>query len=365
MKNKIVKKLKNLATKALIAGTYTVPVLRYPAKYIATITLKNGVFYFSSKNSHFLCGKLKNLPGTVTVPNHDITVPLPGTYTVPKCSSNYYYNHVLDKMNTRTVPLTSFCFNYIGNFIKTKLWKTKQDNFWKANNLVKFSTIVFLTISNPVLADSPSSFSKAKKIMYSKIYPDNQQTFYCGCDYSNRKTNLNSCGYQIRKNQRRASRTEAEHVVPAYWLAKLTPEGRACWAKGTKLKGTNGRKYCLKNNKQFKQAHNDLMNLVPAIGEVNGDRSNYRFGMVAGEARNYGSCDIEIDRSGKRGSRRVEPAENVRGDIARIYFYMAGKYGLQLSRQSQQLMNAWNKLDPIDAWEKVRAMRIKEVNNGY
>ena len=50
MKNKIVRKLKNLATKALIAGTYTVPVLRYPAKYIATITLKNGVFYFSSKN---------------------------------------------------------------------------------------------------------------------------------------------------------------------------------------------------------------------------------------------------------------------------------------------------------------------------
>ena len=221
--------------------------------------------------------------------------------------------------------------------------------------------ISILFIANTSFASSPSSFSKAKKIMYSKIYSDNQKTFYCGCDYANRKVNLNSCGYKVRKNQRRASRTEAEHVVPAYWLAKLTPEGRACWEEGTRLKGTNGRKHCLKNNKQFRQAHNDLMNLVPAIGEVNGDRSNYRFGMIEGEIRNYGSCDVEIDRSGKRGSRRVEPAENVRGDVARIYFYMSEKYGLQLSRQFKQLMNAWNKLDPVDGWEEVRTNRINFI----
>ena len=133
MKNKIVKKLKNLATKALVTGTYTVLVLRYSAKYIATFTLKNSVFYFLSKNNRFLCGKVKNLPGTYTVPNHDITVPnhditvlLPGTYTVPKRSSNTFYNHVLDKMNTRTVPLTSFVLTTLPISLKTKLWKTKQ-----------------------------------------------------------------------------------------------------------------------------------------------------------------------------------------------------------------------------------------------
>lgn len=208
-------------------------------------------------------------------------------------------------------------------------------------------------------AASPSSFSKAKKLMYQKIYFDHQQTFYCGCDYSNRQVNLNSCGYQVRKNKRRASRTEAEHIVPAYWIAQLTPTGRACWSEGTRRKGTNGRKYCLKNNRQFKQAHNDIMNLVPVIGEVNSDRSNYRFGMVSGEARNYGSCDIEIDRSGKRGSRRAEPTPSVRGDIARIYFYMTKQYGLKLSKQAWQLMNAWDKLDPIDNWETMRIKRIQ------
>ncbi|VVH55745.1 hypothetical protein BAZOLSSOX_63 [uncultured Gammaproteobacteria bacterium] len=114
MKNKMFENLKNLATKAFLPWADTVPVLRYSAKYIATSILKNGVFYFSSKNNHFLCGKLKNLPWADTVPNHDNTVPSPWADTVPKCSLNTCYYHVLDKMNTRTVPLTSFCFNYIG-----------------------------------------------------------------------------------------------------------------------------------------------------------------------------------------------------------------------------------------------------------
>ena len=91
---------------------------------------------------------------------------------------------------------------------------------------LKILTISILFLTNNVFAGSPSSFSKAKKIMYNKIYSDHQQTFYCGCDYSNRKVNLNSCNYQVRKNHNRASRTEAEHIVPAYWIAKLTPEGR-------------------------------------------------------------------------------------------------------------------------------------------
>ncbi|AYQ57075.1 Putative deoxyribonuclease I [Bathymodiolus thermophilus thioautotrophic gill symbiont] len=222
-------------------------------------------------------------------------------------------------------------------------------------------TLNILVVANTSFANSPSSFNNAKKLMYRKIYYDNQKTFYCGCDYSNRKVDLNSCGYQVRKNKSRASRTEAEHIVPAYWLAQLTPLGRSCWLEGTKRKGTNGRKYCLKTNKTFKQAYNDLMNLVPSIGEVNGDRSNYQFGLVSGEIRNYGACDIEINISGARNLRKVEPAPSVRGDIARIYFYMFKKYGLNLSMQTKKLMNAWHQLDPIDDWESVRLKRIEII----
>ncbi len=101
----------------------------------------------------------------------------------------------------------------------------------------------------------------------------------------------------------------------------------------------------------------NMYNLVPAVGEVNGDRSNFKFGMIEGEKRAYGSCDVEIDFKAKR----AEPKPSIRGDIARIYFYMSKKYKVKLSKQQRQLMKAWDKKDPIDAWERERNQRIGKV----
>jgi endonuclease I len=66
---------------------------------------------------------------------------------------------------------------------------------------------------------------------------------------------------------------------------------------------------------EFKQAHNDLMNLVPSIGEINGDRSNYKFSMIGSEERQYGACDFEIYKNKKTNISVVEPSKNSRGDI--------------------------------------------------
>lgn len=68
-----------------------------------------------------------------------------------------------------------------------------------------------------------------------------------------------------------------------------------CWQEG-------GRKACRKDPR-FVQMEGDMHNLVPAVGEVNGDRSNYSFGMLPGESRVYGRCDVEIDFK----ARKVEP----------------------------------------------------------
>ena len=38
-----------------------------------------------------------------------------------------------------------------------------------------------------------------------------------------------------------------------------------------------------------------MYNLVPAVGEINGLRSNYNFGIIPGEKREFGSCDMEIE----------------------------------------------------------------------
>ena len=71
-----------------------------------------------------------------------------------------------------------------------------------------------------------------------------------------------------------------------------------------------------------------LPNFVPAIGEINGLRSNYSFTMIPGEKRVFGNCDMEIE------GRKAEPPPDKRGNIARTHFYMDWAYpGVGLYRR--------------------------------
>ncbi|GMG88423.1 hypothetical protein MNKW57_27440 [Biformimicrobium ophioploci] len=104
-------------------------------------------------------------------------------------------------------------------------------------------------------------------------------------------------------------------------------------------------------------AEADMHNLVPAIGEINGDRSNYRFGELGGMPSQYGAVPVLIDF--KR--RVVQPPANVKGNIARTYFYMSETYGLNLSSSQEKLFAAWDRLDPVDSWECKRNQLIAGV----
>lgn len=99
----------------------------------------------------------------------------------------------------------------------------------------------------------------------------------------------------------------------------------------------------------------DLHNLTPAVGELNGDRSNLPYGIVKGEQREYGQCDFEIAGSPKL----TEPRDEVRGDAARIWFYMADTYGITLSDVQRAMFEKWSQADPPDRWEKLRNTRIE------
>lgn len=200
------------------------------------------------------------------------------------------------------------------------------------------------------LAELPKSFSSAKRIA-ANIYADNKVSFYCGCTYEQKNKKLvpnhQSCGYLPRKEAKRSARIEWEHVVPAWAFGHQLQ----CWQDG-------GRKNCRKNSEQFRLMEADLHNLVPAIGEINGNRSNYSFSMLEGEPRVYGACDFEVDFK----ARKAEPPQAVRGDIARVYFYMQQQYGLKISAKQQALFDAWLKEDPIDAWEQEKAIRIASIH---
>lgn len=186
-------------------------------------------------------------------------------------------------------------------------------------------------------------FNAAKRVL-PKVFAGMQEDFYCGCAYQGKAVDWLSCGYVPRKNPERAKRIEWEHVVPAWVLGHQ----RQCWQHG-------GRKNCTSSDAVFRQAEGDLNNLVPAVGEVNADRSNLSYGAWAKQpTRIYGQCGTVVDFAGKR----VQPRAEVRGRAARITLYMHQRYGLNMSRQDRQLMCAWARQYPVDGWETRRNSRV-------
>lgn len=93
---------------------------------------------------------------------------------------------------------------------------------------------------------------------------------------------------------------------------------------------------------------------------MNGLRSNYSFAMISGPADfEFGACQTRISSK----ERKAEPRPEVRGDIARPYFYMDAAYpghGI-ISDKNRKLFEAWDKQDSVDAWECERAKRIKRI----
>ncbi|MDM9560793.1 endonuclease [Bordetella petrii] len=188
-------------------------------------------------------------------------------------------------------------------------------------------------------------FRHAKKVL-PNLYKGLDTTFYCGCRYRGKQADLQSCGYRVRKNAGRARRIEWEHVVPAWAIGHQ----RQCWQQG-------GRKHCSARDDVYRKAEGDLHNLVPELGELNNDRSNFRFTVWDQNPAMYGQCRMVVDFKG----RRAQPPQQVRGRIARITLYMVHTYQLRLSRQERRLYCIWARTYPVDAWERARDARIRAV----
>jgi len=197
-----------------------------------------------------------------------------------------------------------------------------------------------------------NNFQQAKTFA-AAINADAPGSFYCGCKihWQGKKgiPDLNSCGYQVRKNANRAARIEWEHVMPAWEFGHQ----RQCWQEG-------GRKNCSKDA-DYRRIEADLHNLQPAVGEVNGDRGNFAYSQWNGSEKQYGQCEMKIDFKLKQ----AEPPARARGAIARTYFYMRDQYHLRISRQQTQLFTAWNTLYPVSKWECERDQRIAKVQGNH
>jgi deoxyribonuclease I len=214
----------------------------------------------------------------------------------------------------------------------------------------------------PSIPHRLKNFSEAKRLAAS-LFKSHRMTFYCACKFDKHlKIDLNSCGYCVQGDHRRARRVEWEHIMPVSRVARHLPcwkNSLCCTKKGVCYKG---RRCCQKIDPWFRKMEADLHNLVPEIGELNKIRSNYRFGLLPHiAAGQFGSCEFKVDES----LRRVEPRMQIRGMIARAYLYMSKTYEVRLSSGQQQLFKAWNRLHPPDDFEKLWDKRIAEVQGNH
>lgn len=201
---------------------------------------------------------------------------------------------------------------------------------------------------------APDTFEQAKLLLRQHVYYDRERSelgdFYCGCKWSfykrnasGGKTDLGSCGYQVRAQPQRAERIEWEHIMPAHSFGQQ----RQCWQNG-------GRKNCVANDPVFAKMEADMHNLTVAVGEVNADRSNFRFSPLPNTPKQHGQCDVKIDFK----QRAAEPRDEVKGMVARTYFYMHDRYKLRMSDQQERLFMAWDRQFPVSEWERERSRRI-------
>ncbi|MBL6990120.1 MAG: endonuclease [Bacteriovoracaceae bacterium] len=154
-------------------------------------------------------------------------------------------------------------------------------------------------------------------------------TFYCSCKFNKHKdVDHKSCGFSYFKKDNGTKFIQWEHIVP---------------------------QSVIKRYFESRPPLGDMHNIVPAVGKINNIRSNYPFRVIEGETRRFGKCDFET----KSGV--AEAKESIRGNIARIYFYMESKYNIKIDDVSRKLFIKWDKLDPPDKWECDRNILIEKI----
>jgi deoxyribonuclease-1 len=210
------------------------------------------------------------------------------------------------------------------------------------------------------------SFSRAKRILQQKIYDPTGKTVYCDCDYYTEEGKLRvrheGCGFLPLKpgGTERDKKVEWEHVVPASHLGKHNENLRKIWDEGHpdcvtgSGKVYKGRQCLEKVSLEFRLMQADMYNLYPAIGSVNGYRSDRQMGEIPGEEYVFGTCNAEFAKG------MFEPRDEFMGDVARTYLYMQAVYPdfYAIPEETEALLKNWSIKDPVDALECSRQKKI-------
>ena len=227
-------------------------------------------------------------------------------------------------------------------------------------NLKSLSVFCLIVLATPVFAGNTeiASFTKAKKLLTNVVYAGHNETFYCKGHFDLKNNIILPEGFKTPSHEKRAYKLEWEHAVPAENFGRAFVE----WREGhtdcvdSKGKAFKGRKCAEKMSKNFQLMQADMYNLYPAIGAVNAIRSNFNYAELPEAEITFGACPMKIE------GKKAEPPEYTKGTIARTYLYFEEEYPeYHMSDATKKMMQAWDKMYPVDVWECERARRIEKL----
>lgn len=228
---------------------------------------------------------------------------------------------------------------------------------------MKFIYLILLFFPITALSGNTTitSFNKTKKLLEKQVYNNIiRETLYCEARFDSKKRITDYNGFASNKYKKRAKKIEWEHVVPAENFGRTFIEWREghpdCITK--KGKTFKGRNCASKMSMEYRYMQADMYNLYPAIGAVNGLRSNYRFTMLDNDSLKLGNCEIYIESKTKR----VMPSSTAKGIVARVGLYFEQAYKrYNLSKAQKKLFIAWDKKYPVTIKECQRNELIESI----
>ncbi len=110
----------------------------------------------------------------------------------------------------------------------------------------------------------------------------------------------------------------------------------------------------------------DLHSLYPVRMKVNSTRGNHPFGEVV-EVKSE-PCDKAFLGSNSKGHTVFEPADSIKGNLARSLFYFSIRYQTPIDSDQEKVLRDWHNADPVDEEEYLKhedTFHIQYVRNPF
>ena len=194
------------------------------------------------------------------------------------------------------------------------------------------AVMLFATITNAQQSTIPSYDTARDTYFWQMLYVFGGETAYCSVDFGPQMS-LSIVGQRLA----------VEHAYPAQWMA----ESFDCDDRNT----------CPFPEYGFAEA--DLHNLWPVLSSINSSRRDVPYGIIEPDERRFETFCPDYERTSAPDA-RVEPRDDMKGDLARSVLYMAYAYGLPLHGLDELLID-WHRSDPPDETERWRNYVIERL----